>query len=145
MITIQDLTFWYSKKNRIFEVLNLNLDEGHIYGLLGKNGSGKTTLLKLICGLSFPKSGSVRVENRIPLKREPGFLTDIFFVPEEISLPSMTPLTFSRIYGDFYPAFDAGQFREFMEKFEVETDRKISGMSHGQKRKSLTAFALAAN
>jgi len=145
MITIQDLTFWYSKKNKVFENLNLELESGHIYGLLGKNGCGKTTLLKLICGLSFPKSGSVRVENRVPLKREPGFLTDIFFVPEEISLPSMTPLTFARIYGDFYPAFNARQFREFMEKFEVESDRKFSGMSHGQKRKSLTAFALATN
>ena len=55
MITVKDLTFWYSTQNRVFDKLDLELDAGHIYGLLGKNGAGKTTLLKLICGLSFPK------------------------------------------------------------------------------------------
>ena len=145
MITIHDLTFWYSKRNKVFEKLDLELETGHIFGLLGKNGAGKTTLLKLISGLSFPKSGTVEIDGQIPGNRTPGFLEDIFFVPEEISLPSMTPEKFARIYGDFYPAFDAGQFKEFMEKFEVNSDQKFPGMSHGQKRKAQTAFALATN
>jgi ABC-2 type transport system ATP-binding protein len=145
MITIKDLTFWYSKKNKVFENLDLDLETGHIYGLLGKNGEGKTTLLKLISGLSFPKSGSISVDNFIPADRQPGYLRDIFFVPEEISLPSITTTTFARIYGEFYPSFDSGQFTEFLEKFEVNSDQKLTGMSHGQKRKALTAFALAVN
>jgi len=62
---VKNLTFWYSSQNRIFEKLNLELDAGHIYGLLEKNGAGKTTLLKLICGLSFPKSGTVIIDGLI--------------------------------------------------------------------------------
>lgn len=145
MITIKDLTFWYSKQNKIFEKLNLELEAGHIYGLLGKNGAGKTTLLKLICGLSFPKSGTVAMDGLIPARRETGFLKDIFLVPEEISLPSLTPERFADLYGGFYPAFDLAQFREILGKLEVETVQKFTGMSHGQKRKAMIAFALAAN
>jgi len=145
MITIENLTFWYSKQNRIFEDLNLELDAGHIYGLLGKNGAGKTTFLKLICGLSFPKSGEIIIDGLIPQKRKPVFLSDIFFVPEEISFPSMTAVKFVKIYGGFYPAFDPSLFRGFLEKFEVDPDQNFSGMSHGQKKKAMIAFALATN
>lgn len=145
MITIENVTFWYSKQNRIFEKLNLELDAGHIYGLLGKNGAGKTTLLKLICGLSFPKSGTVAIDALIPAKREPGFLANIFLVPEEISLPSLTPGKFAEIHGGFYPAFDPAQFRDFLGKFEVDAGRNFSGMSYGQKKKAMIAFALATN
>ena len=145
MISVKDLTFWYSKQIRIFEKLDLELEAGHIYGLLGKNGAGKTTLLKLMCGLSFPKSGIVTIDGRIPAKRLPGFLKDIFFVPEEVSLLSLTPGKFAEIYGGFYTAFDPVQFMEYLGKFEIDTVRNLSGMSHGQKRKAMIAFALATN
>jgi ABC-2 type transport system ATP-binding protein len=145
MVKIENLTFWYSKQNRIFEKLNLELNAGHIYGLLGKNGAGKTTLLKLICGLSFPKSGTVTLDGLIPARREPGFLADIFLVPEEISVPSLTPGKFADIHSGFYPEFDPAQFGEFLEKFKLDADQNCSGMSHGQKRKAMIAFALATN
>jgi ABC-2 type transport system ATP-binding protein len=145
MVTIKDLTFWYSKRNNIFERLNLELDDGHINGLLGKNGAGKTTLLKLICGILFPKSGILAIDGLTPAKREPGFLSDIFFVPEEISLPSFSAGKFAEINGGFYPAYDPNQFNEFLENFELDANQNCSRMSHGQKKKALIAFALAAN
>jgi len=145
MIKIKGLTFWYSKRNLVFENLSLQLKEGHIYGLLGKNGVGKTTLLKLITGLSFPKSGEVIVDDAIPGNRQPVFLSGIFLVPEEVSLPSMTAMKFAKTYGCFYPSFDLVQFKEFLVRFEVKPDQKLSGMSLGQKKKALLSFALASN
>jgi ABC-2 type transport system ATP-binding protein len=145
MITIENLTFWYSKQNTVFEGLDLKLEHSHIYGLLGKNGAGKTTLLKLICGLSFPKSGIVEVDGKVPSKREPGFLGDLFFVPEEISVPSLSPVKFADLHGGFYPSFVPAQFMDGLEKFEVDSDRNLSGMSYGQKKKAMIAFALATN
>jgi len=145
MITVKDLTFWYSTQSRIFEQLNLELEAGHIYGLLGKNGAGKTTLLKLICGLAFPKSGTVTVDKRVPEKREKGFLADIFLVPEEISFPDLNLKKFAETYQGFYPAFDPGHFGELLDKFEVNASRHCCVLSHGQKKKAMIAFALAAN
>ena len=41
--------------------INLRLDKGRIYGLIGKNGAGKTTLMRMITGLSFPTEGIINV------------------------------------------------------------------------------------
>jgi len=55
MINFSKVDFWYGVSQPIFNKLDLNLEKGNIYGLLGKNGAGKTTLLRLIAGLLFPK------------------------------------------------------------------------------------------
>jgi len=49
------------KKTLGVEDLNLHVQEGEVFGLLGLNGSGKTTTIKLILGLLFPSTGSVKV------------------------------------------------------------------------------------
>jgi len=86
MITVKNMAFSYRKGQELFENMNLSLLPGGIYGLLGKNGAGKTTLLKLICGLSFPDEGSIEVGDYTPSERDVNFLSDIFFVGEEIYL-----------------------------------------------------------
>lgn len=52
MITIEDFHFSYNKK-QVLSGLNLKLDAGHIYGLMGANGTGKSTLLRCVAGLFF--------------------------------------------------------------------------------------------
>ena len=145
MIKITDVTFRYSKSRVIFETLSMDLDSGHIYGLLGKNGVGKTTLLKLLCGLSIPQSGSVDLDGFTPSKRQPRFLEGFFLVPEEISLPSVKPLRFAEIYSPFYSGFNLVQFKELLKSFEVEENQNFSKMSHGQRKKAMISFAIACN
>lgn len=48
-------------KQTVLSDVNLNLEKGKIYGLIGKNGAGKTTLMRLICNLSFPSSGKIEL------------------------------------------------------------------------------------
>jgi ABC-type polysaccharide/polyol phosphate transport system ATPase subunit len=55
-------------KNVLFHALkNINLDiyKGQKVGIIGLNGSGKTTLLKLICGITTPNKGSVKIKGKI--------------------------------------------------------------------------------
>lgn len=63
------------------ENISLNIRPGEVFGLLGLNGSGKTTTIKLILGLLFPTSGSVRVfGNAAPdmeAKRQIGYLPEV--------------------------------------------------------------------
>ncbi len=49
--------FWRRKSVSALTNLNLNIERGEIFGLLGPNGSGKTTTVKLLLGLLFPSSG----------------------------------------------------------------------------------------
>ena len=106
MIYIENLDFGYQKKREVFSGLNLSLTGGHIYGLLGKIGAGKTTLLKLIGGLLFPLRGRIEVCDAIPRLRKPSFLSDIFFIPEEICLPDMKMKDYFPLICRFYPKFD---------------------------------------
>lgn len=51
-------------KQVILKDINISFEEGHIYGIVGKNGSGKSMLFKCICGLVYPTSGKVYVNNK---------------------------------------------------------------------------------
>lgn len=145
MITINKLSFFYTKKKPLFDRLDLELKPGHINGLLGKNGAGKTTLLKLICGLCFPVEGSIRVGEQIPKERKPEFLRDIFFLPEEVYLPASSPAKLESMQAVFYPSFDSSQFRDVLQRFEVGWNDNLRKLSYGQKKKVMIAFALACN
>lgn len=145
MVQLEGVSYDYARNRQVFSDLNLEMPDGRICGLLGKNGAGKTTLLKLIAGLLFPQHGKLNVFSNDPTAREPKFLNDLFFVPEEFDMPTMTPAEYGATYGSFYTQYDSAQFRELLEKLEVIPTQKMSTMSFGQKKKSLIAFALACN
>ena len=145
MIYIENLDFGYQKKREVFSGLNLSLTGGHIYGLLGKNGAGKTTLLKLIGGLLFPLRGRIEVCDAIPRLRKPSFLSDIFFIPEEICLPDMKMKDYFPLICRFYPKFDEELLFHAMEIFEVSESDKMGQMSYGQRKKALISLGIACN
>src|SRR5882762_10207650 len=53
--------FWGRQKKVALRALNLTIERGEIFGLLGPNGSGKTTTIKLLLGLLFPTDGEAFV------------------------------------------------------------------------------------
>src|SRR3712207_6040393 len=53
--------FWGRQKKVALRALNLQVQRGEIFGLLGPNGSGKTTTIKLLLGLLFPTDGEALV------------------------------------------------------------------------------------
>ena len=53
------------KNKTIFENLDLTLEGGKIYGVVGHNGSGKTVLLKCLCGLESVSSGRIEVDGQV--------------------------------------------------------------------------------
>jgi ABC-2 type transport system ATP-binding protein len=144
MINIHDLHFGYRSK-KIFTGLSLQLQPGHIYGLLGKNGTGKSTLLKNMAGLLFPDKGTVNVLGFAPGKRQPDFLKDIFMVPEEFYLPDMPVEHLVKYNAPFYPKFNDDQFNRYITEFDIPRSNTLQKMSYGQKKKVLISFGLACN
>jgi len=145
MIHLNQVSFGYGKRKKLFENLDLHLDAGHIYGLLGKNGAGKSSLLRNMAGLLFPTAGRIEVSGYEPRKRQPAFLQDIFFLPEEIYLPSVTVDKYLSLMAPFYPKFDEQLFRGYIAELDIPAGNKLTDMSFGQKKKVLIAFALATN
>jgi len=145
MISINNLSFGYPKKERLFQNMELQIPQGSIYGLLGKNGAGKTSLLKILSGLRYPLAGDCEVLEYHPQDRLVGFLQNIFILPEEYSVPSLEIGKFEKMYAPFYPGFDSKQFKTFLQEFELSYDTNLSALSMGQQKKFLLSFGLATN
>jgi|SRR6185503_14366605 len=145
MIEIKALSFSYPRKPLLFEDLNLKLDSGHIYGLLGKNGAGKSTLLKNMTGLAFPQKGTCRMNGMNVSARPVAVLEDIYFIPEEVYVPALTPAQFVANTAIFYPKFSKSDFYHYLKVLDVDLDAVMDKLSFGQQKKAMIAFGLATN
>ena len=144
MIKIENSGFSYGD-NVVLRNITMTLEEGRIYGLLGENGVGKTTLLTLLCGLKQPKAGEITIDGHTPYKREPSFLSDQYYLSDEVSAINMRAEEYAKSYGKFWDKFDMGKFLEIMEIFENDASQKMNRMSFGQLKKTYISFALACN
>ena len=164
MITIKNLGFTYGETGGLKSIslnkekghmlpsdryvlknINMKLEEGHIYGLLGENGVGKTTLLTLLCGLKKPQIGSIDIDGHNPYDREPSFLSDQYYLSDEVAAVNMKASDYAMTYGKFWEGFDPAKFEEVMHIFENDPQQKMTKMSFGQLKKTYIAFALACN
>lgn len=146
MIAIEKLSFVYRRsKKAILNNFSLDIEEGKIYGLLGKNGVGKSTLLYLMTGLLLPKSGRVMFNDTDVRKRLPVTLRDTFLVPEEFDLPPISLVSYVELNAPFYPKFNRQQLVEYLHYFELDMNLNLGALSMGQKKKVFMSFALATN
>ncbi|NCD68574.1 ABC transporter ATP-binding protein [Mucilaginibacter agri] len=143
MIKIRELHYHYNKHQNLFGGLDLDLDAGKVYGLLGKNGAGKSTLMRTITGLLFPTTGYCTVDGLHPGRREQRFLERLFFIPEECYVPALNIHRFIEIYAPFYPTFSEPDLRSYLVEFGISADRSLNQLSFGQRKKAFIAFGLA--
>ena len=146
MIEIKNLSFSYGKKKQsVFNDLSLTLDKGSVYGLLGKNGTGKSTLLYLMTGLLRPQAGQVLYKGVDVSMRYPLTLQDMFLVPEEFALPSVSLKRYLKLNTPFYPNFSNELLNACLHDFDMNEDIHLGELSMGQKKKAFMCFALATN
>jgi len=143
VIEIKNLDFHYQRKRQVYKDLNLSIEEGAIYALLGLNGAGKTTLLNLIAGFLIPQQGICKVFGYQSTKREPEMLKEIFLVPDTSEFPNMTVSAFCDLYANFYPRFDQDFFNHCISEFGLTAESSLKRLSFGDKRKVVLSFAMA--
>ena len=140
------ISIWRKKQSpRVFNQFFLTLEEGKIYGLLGKNGVGKSTLLYLLAGLNFWKKGSIYIDGEDIEKREPSTLGKIFIVTEEFELPNMSLKKYVKLNRPFYPDFSDEILEKCLNDFEIGDISDLGALSMGTKKKVYMSFALATN
>ena len=146
MITVENLSFTYRKSKRaVLRDFSLSFESGRVYGLLGKNGAGKSTLLYLMSGLLTPKNGKVMFHDTDVRRRLPVTLQDMFLVPEEFELPSVSLVSYIELNSPFYPRFSKEEMIKYLHYFEMDIDLDLGALSMGQKKKVFMSFALATN
>ena len=145
MISIQNLEFHYSKKRTLFNGLDLELQRGKIYGLLGNNGAGKSTLLKLLSGSLKPYSGAVEIDEFHSHQRNSALLEKVYLLQEENYLPNITLKQYVSAYSDFYPRFDIEKLKSCIDIFDVPMSSRLTEISFGQRKKFFLSFGMATN
>ncbi|MEL7567714.1 MAG: ABC transporter ATP-binding protein [Dehalobacterium sp.] len=128
MLKAENLTKKYFNKT-VLDGINLNLDQGKIYGLLGPNASGKTTFMKIAAGLVQPTAGSLAI-----LGNEVGVRTKevVSFMPTLNHLPLWMKVNqcINWFHGAF-PDFQLEKAQAMTNEMGIKENDKIGSLSTG--------------
>ena len=150
VLSIKNLNKIYSKKSDkpIHAINNLNLDvqEGEIFGLLGPNGAGKTTFINILAGTVIKTSGKVNVWG-FDLDNNPRQVrASIGIVPQEVNLdPFFTPRKLLELQAGLYGVKKKDRITDAILKLVSLEDHANSyarSLSGGMKRRLLIAKSL---
>ncbi len=132
----------YMRKQAVKDV-NLVLEDGKIYALLGPNGSGKTTFMKMIAGLVKPTAGllyyngeGIGVESK---KRVAYMSTEPFFYSY------MTVKDVGKYFADFFEDFSMERYEKLITRMDLKMTDKAKELSSGLAAKLKIAATLARN
>lgn len=143
MIELRSLTKQFDK-NLALDALDLTIESGGVYALVGSNGSGKSTLLRTIAGVYAADSGAVLIDGEAAFDA-PQVKRKIFFLPDTPTFfKNATVLSMADFYRRFYPNFDMAQLRSLENVFPIRLEMRIDRMSKGMQRQAALMLALSA-
>ena len=133
MIKVANVSKYFADVEALKEV-NLSVNRGSIYGLVGANGAGKTTLLKLLAGICREDSGSITIDSS-PVFENPEIKAKTLFIPDHLYyFSNYTIQDMANFYSRLYPAWNQERFYHLNEVFEMERNRRIKTLSKGMRR-----------
>jgi ABC-2 type transport system ATP-binding protein len=143
VIQTQGLTKSYGKHRGIIDI-NLTVNEGEIYGFIGPNGAGKSTMIKTLLNFLFPNSGSASILGLDCVADSRRIKAQTAYVPSDINYYEELTVGDLLSYSDsFYPAADSDYTQELIQRFELDTKKKIGQLSMGNKKKAALVAALS--
>ena len=126
------------------DALDLAVAEGEVYGYLGPNGAGKTTTIRLLLGLHRPTSGRAELFGVDAWKDPVGAHARVAYVAGEPFLwPSLTADETFEFLARLHGGTDVAYRHELVERFQLDTRKKIRALSKGNRQKVQLVAALA--
>ena len=125
--------------------VDLTIEDGQVFGLVGTNGAGKSTFLRLSAGILSPDTGTVAIDGR-PVYENPIVKKEIFYISDDTAFFSnSTPLEMAIFYNRVYESFNMDRFDYLMKNFGLDKKRKIKTFSKGMKKQLSIILGIAAN
>lgn len=144
MIQITDLHKKFGK-NEVLKGLDLTIEPGRIYAILGPNGSGKTTLIKSILGMVLPDKGKIEVLGK-PIAKGWKYRKQIDYLPQIANFPgNLKVRELIKMIKDLRN--DEGNEELLIATFSLQPhlDKKLSNLSGGTKQKVNLVLAFMFN
>ncbi len=125
------------------DAMDLTINSGTAFGLLGSNGAGKSTLLRLISGIYKPDGGRVTIDgedvyNNVRAKEKVFFIND-----ETVQFNNMTLVELRKFYKSFYSNFSQEKWDKLYSVLKLPLDKRISTFSKGMKRQAVVICGIA--
>ena len=142
VIETEKLTKCYGSHRGIVDV-DLDVQQGEVFGFLGPNGAGKTTTIRILLDLIRPTSGHARVFG-IESSADPVAIhRRIGYVPGEFALyDRLTGKQTLEYFANLRGGVDAACQRSLIERFELDSSRRFREYSKGHKQKVAVIVAL---
>lgn len=135
MIEIKDLHKKFGK-NEVLKGIDLSINEGGIFSILGPNGSGKTTLIKCMLGMVIPDSGKITIRDEV-VKNNYKYRERIDYLPQIARFPgNLTVKEIIAMIKDLR-ASKTEKETELIELFKLEPflNKRLDNLSGGTKQK----------
>lgn len=141
MLKIEKLSKSFGNKP-VLQDLELEVQEGSIFGLVGVNGAGKSTLLRLIAGVYEPDTGHVCFNDQdtfcdMEIKSHIAFVSDDQYYPVGATIRNMKDF-----YSTLYPFYEE-EYQKYLKMFNLDEKSNILNLSKGNKRRVSLLFALS--
>lgn len=137
-----------NKKYEKFELKNISfsLDEGKIVGFIGRNGAGKTTAIKSIMNFIQIDDGDITFFEKYNRDNINKIKKYIGFVSGGIDYYSLKPIkVITSVTKRFYDNWDDEAYKDYMNKFNIDENKKPCELSEGMKVKYSLILALSHN
>ena len=144
MIDIKNVTKAFDDICAVNHV-NITIQEGMIFGLIGTNGAGKSTLLRMMCGVFRPDQGEIIVDGE-PVYDNVKIKSEIFYLSDEqYFFTEATPGSMAEYYSGIYPKYDTERFYSLLDKFKLDKKKKMKTFSKGMKKQVAFLLGICAN
>ena len=141
-IEVRNLTKEY--ENFKLENVSFNVGKGTIMGFIGENGAGKSTTIKAILNLIKKENGLITVLGKEINRNEKGIKNELGIVLNDGNFnEKLNVKAINKIMKNIYKRWDDDVFYKYIEKFNIDTSKKIEEFSKGMKMKLSIAIALS--
>jgi ABC-2 type transport system ATP-binding protein len=130
-------------KTKALDGIDLTVNKGSIYGLVGTNGAGKTTVIRHMAGILKQDDGEILFDGEPAfenpaVKQRIGLVPDELFFPKGYSIKDMT-----KIYNGTYDSFSTERLHELTQLFRLDEKAPLRSFSKGMKKQAAIALTLA--